>query len=433
MNKLALVACNTYAGKEYCLDEWVAAYNALTYEPKANFVVDNTAVSRAYLQTLQDKGLNAVHYQPFLDKPFAHTFHRGFELFYEEAVRQDAFWIFSVEADNIPAPESLEMMVRIAEYGSIHLVTHDYALHQSAAAASGMKGDEFWYCEFGCMLMSRELLGSALDHYDEYESMAPAVFNTNYHRRGGHCRLMQSFEVGHLDGFEMEYEQGFADPLMSTTAITPTPFLPQGSSAELPPSLRASAQIVKLEDERAVKLDLGSGGGQIPGYVSVDFNEDAHPHVVADVEALPFEDDSVDVIYASHVLEHVKLASPALAEWHRVLKPGGVCTIATPDIVGVYKMHKEGGQWGRGWPIDLNYVNATAFGANLLAEADPQFAVYGGPGHEHKQIFIDDMLEERMRAAGFEDVRRVAQCEVRPAVDGETMVQGRKPAQAKEQ
>jgi hypothetical protein len=83
--------------------------------------------------------------------------------------------------------------------------------------------------------------------------------------------------------------------------------------------------------------------------------------------------------------------------------------------------------------MDLTYVNATAFGANLLAEADPQFAVYSGPGHEHKQIFIEDMLEERMRAAGFEDVRQVAQCEVRPAVPGETMVQGRKPADVKEQ
>ena len=40
-----------------------------------------------------------------------------------------------------------------------------------------------------------------------------------------------------------------------------------------------------------------------------------------------FEDDSIDEIYASHVLEHLSYRNeivPALKEWRRVLLPGAV-------------------------------------------------------------------------------------------------------------
>ena len=424
---LALVVHPTYAGKNYALDEWVDAYNALTYEPRTTFIVDNTAVSKAYLATLQAKGLNAVHLQPWLDKPWEYTAHRCWELILEEAQRLDAFWIYSVEADNIPAPESLQKMVDLAEYGSIHLVTHDYPLHQSAAEASGMVGNEYRYCEFGCMLMSRQLLERALKHYDEYGAMALAVFETNWRYLGGHCRLMHSFEVKHLDGFETEYPQGFAEPPPDSRAITPTPFVPDNSFTKLPPSLEGTCQIVK--ERRHVKLNLGSGGTRIPGYTSVDFDEDLKPDVVSDVESLPFDDETVDEIFASHVLEHLPLESDALSEWKRVLIPGGLLTVAVPDVLKVYTLSKSGGEWSiDGRPMDERYINASVFGGNLLGYGNPELqALYGGPGHQHRQIFILDMLVSRLRAAGFEEVRQVPGCEVRGAGLDETMAQGRKP------
>lgn len=50
-----------------------------------------------------------------------------------------------------------------------------------------------------------------------------------------------------------------------------------------------------------------------------------------------FEDESIDVIYASHVLEHFHYAlnkelSVTLQEWHRVLKQGGQLMISVPDM-----------------------------------------------------------------------------------------------------
>jgi SAM-dependent methyltransferase len=49
---------------------------------------------------------------------------------------------------------------------------------------------------------------------------------------------------------------------------------------------------------------------------------------------LPFKSDSIDVIYHSHVLEHVdrNLTQVFLLEAKRVLKPGGVHRIVVPDL-----------------------------------------------------------------------------------------------------
>lgn len=176
-----------------------------------------------------------------------------------------------------------------------------------------------------------------------------------------------------------------------------------------------------------MRLNLGSGLQQIAGWTAVDIDPDLHPDVVASIEELPFEDNSVDEIYASHVLEHVKYDSPALSEWLRVLKPGGICTVIVPDLIQTYYLWRHGMVWGPyNLPIDEAYMNAVAFGARTLAERIPEGA-FTEIGHEHKQVFIFDMLVQQMLKAGFEGVSDVFICSIRKVCFGETMVQGRKP------
>ncbi|MBK8285344.1 MAG: methyltransferase domain-containing protein [Ahniella sp.] len=48
-----------------------------------------------------------------------------------------------------------------------------------------------------------------------------------------------------------------------------------------------------------------------------------------------FSDESFDLIYASHVLEHFDWRHelpPVLKEWRRVLKPGGELHVSVPDL-----------------------------------------------------------------------------------------------------
>lgn len=52
--------------------------------------------------------------------------------------------------------------------------------------------------------------------------------------------------------------------------------------------------------------------------------------VQMDVTDIPFPDDSFNVIYCSHVLEHVPNDRQALSELHRVLKPGGWAVLQVP-------------------------------------------------------------------------------------------------------
>jgi predicted SAM-dependent methyltransferase len=47
-----------------------------------------------------------------------------------------------------------------------------------------------------------------------------------------------------------------------------------------------------------------------------------------------FEDDSIDVIEAHHMIEHLSFADTekALQEWYRVLRPKGILVITCPNL-----------------------------------------------------------------------------------------------------
>jgi SAM-dependent methyltransferase len=51
---------------------------------------------------------------------------------------------------------------------------------------------------------------------------------------------------------------------------------------------------------------------------------------VADLSNLPFKDQSCDVIFASHVLEHIHDDHSVLKEIQRILKPGGMALLPVP-------------------------------------------------------------------------------------------------------
>ena len=75
------------------------------------------------------------------------------------------------------------------------------------------------------------------------------------------------------------------------------------------------------------KLHLGCGSKEIPGWFHVDALDYPHVGHRGPVEDLSFiADGSVELIYASHVLEHFgrRTYMQALKEWRRVLAPGGV-------------------------------------------------------------------------------------------------------------
>lgn len=82
-----------------------------------------------------------------------------------------------------------------------------------------------------------------------------------------------------------------------------------------------------------MKLNIGSGGVQIDGFVSCDYDALANPDYCFDLEKdkFPFEDNTVDTVVASHVLEHLGEGYfHCLKELYRVCKHGAIIHINVP-------------------------------------------------------------------------------------------------------
>jgi SAM-dependent methyltransferase len=61
--------------------------------------------------------------------------------------------------------------------------------------------------------------------------------------------------------------------------------------------------------------------------------------VQRDLEALPFASESFDILLFNEVLEHVPSDEAALAEAHRVLKPGGLLLVFSPNRLYPFESH----------------------------------------------------------------------------------------------
>lgn len=91
-----------------------------------------------------------------------------------------------------------------------------------------------------------------------------------------------------------------------------------------------------------------------------------------DATRLPFEDDTFDSIVTSEVLEHIQDDVSAIAEFHRVLKPGGSLAVTVPT-------------W---FPEKINWMLSDEYHA-------PK-----SPGG-HVRIYSATELKAKLRTAGF--------------------------------
>lgn len=82
-------------------------------------------------------------------------------------------------------------------------------------------------------------------------------------------------------------------------------------------------------------LNLGCGPASSSEFINIDASPSAKTHILTDIQNLPmFKSNSVDLIYASHVIEHIPRGNlhNTLAEWFRVLKPGGILRFGVPHF-----------------------------------------------------------------------------------------------------
>ena len=113
------------------------------------------------------------------------------------------------------------------------------------------------------------------------------------------------------------------------------------------------------------------------------------------LKGLPFGDSSVDFIYSSHTFEHFTYPqSVAVAkECFRVLKTGGICRIAVPDLQKIV----------RDYLSDSEPMASHRFVSRLSLRQTWQDLVH--PGAHHSQMFDGRSLVTMFREAGFTDAQ----------------------------
>ena len=86
------------------------------------------------------------------------------------------------------------------------------------------------------------------------------------------------------------------------------------------------------DDKGLLKIDMGGGLFPKEGYTTID-QEDGD--ITCDLnDGIPLEDNSVGVLNASHVIEHLRDPIKTMREIHRVLAPGGWAFIEVPSTEG---------------------------------------------------------------------------------------------------
>jgi len=150
-----------------------------------------------------------------------------------------------------------------------------------------------------------------------------------------------------------------------------------------------------------LKLHLGCGPRIKNGWLNIDLSKNAD--IPLDLrKPLPFNNDSISVIYSEHFLEHLDYPGTAtlfLKECNRVLRPGGKFSVVVPDIALVLRSYFEGGtkeyyaaqkKWHPAWcNTQMEHINFN-------------FRQNG----EHRFCYDFETLKNLMQRIGFKKIRQ---------------------------
>ncbi|QBQ53516.1 class I SAM-dependent methyltransferase [Nitrosococcus wardiae] len=97
-----------------------------------------------------------------------------------------------------------------------------------------------------------------------------------------------------------------------------------------------------------VKINFGCGQEKLEGWINVDLDASYRPEVVADLSAnMPFQTACAGLMYSEDFIVQLDLDSAYLflRECHRVLKPGGIIRLLTPDLEKLTRAYLYEPEW----------------------------------------------------------------------------------------
>lgn len=146
-----------------------------------------------------------------------------------------------------------------------------------------------------------------------------------------------------------------------------------------------------------MKIEIASGESPTEGYIHTDIRKLKGIDIVCSTVALPFRDNSIDILISHHVLEHLtkKEGQIAIREWARVLNEGGKIGIGVPDI----EMH-----------LKQYWVKGISPWGNITNKEHALRGLYGFQEHDedlHKWGYSYASLKSELEKTGFANVERI--------------------------
>lgn len=171
---------------------------------------------------------------------------------------------------------------------------------------------------------------------------------------------------------------------------------------------RVDQRLIKkyfLENETK-KLQLGSGSNALTGWLNTNYypKSDKVVHVDA-TKKFPFTDKTFDYIYNEHMFEHITINQgiDMLNECYRVLKPGGILRIVTPDFQFLLDLYNEEKTDSQKKYIKTNtemFIKDAPYEADIIV-INNFFKDWG-----HQFIYDEKALKKAFSDAGFTKVKR---------------------------
>ena len=160
------------------------------------------------------------------------------------------------------------------------------------------------------------------------------------------------------------------------------------------------------------KLEVGCGEYGQPGYIHLDIRPLKGVDVVCDFskDRLPYQNNEIDDLLSNHSIEHVSFRKipHVVAEWFRVLKPGGRLFFRTPDLEFIARTYLEGKLTPEA-PQDEKYI-LDSFNTKMTPSWWANIKLFAGQDYDsnfHYFCFDFAMAKATLEHFGFENVTRL--------------------------
>jgi predicted SAM-dependent methyltransferase len=161
---------------------------------------------------------------------------------------------------------------------------------------------------------------------------------------------------------------------------------------------RRTEQFLQQLSASGLCINLGCGYRPMKDWINVDQARDPEVQVVWNLcEGLPFSDESCSAIFSEHMIEHITKEDAAnlLRECYRVLQPGGVLRMSTPDAE----------LFLRSYAGDQKFLGHSGFSQPIDTPVDRvnyMMREYG----QHLWSYDEELLTLMLKRAGFHTVIR---------------------------